>query len=105
VQPAGSGNSAQASQAAEAEAQEVEQKYDDLDSRSTAVTQTLDNLKRQQAASGYGLRSDIVSAEQRMKSDLSKAQFFMQKQDTKNAQKFLGMAEAELQTIEKFLGH
>ena len=90
---------------AAAQAQEIEQKYDDLDSRSTAASQSLDNLQRQQAAAGYGLRGDIVSAQQRMKTDLSKAQYFMQKQDSKNAKKYLDMAEAELQTIEKFLGH
>ncbi|HKW56738.1 MAG TPA: protein kinase [Candidatus Acidoferrum sp.] len=89
----------------EALAQEVEQKYDEIDSRSGAVEQSLDNLKRQQAAAGYGLRGDIVSAEQRMKTNLSKAQYYMQKQDSKNAKKYLDMAEAELQTIEKFLGH
>jgi hypothetical protein len=86
-------------------AQEVEQKLDDVDSRSSAASQSLDNLKRQQAASGYGLRGDIVSAEQRMKTDLGKAQAAMQNKDTKNAKKYLDMAEAELQTIEKFLGH
>ena len=104
--PVTSTDNAQPSHAqAEAAAQEVEQKYDDIDSRSAAAIQTLDNLQRQQAASGYGLRGDIVSAQQRMKTDLNKAQYFMQKQDSKNAQKYLGMAEAELQTIEKFLGH
>jgi eukaryotic-like serine/threonine-protein kinase len=88
-----------------AQAEEVEQKYDDLDSRATAASQSLDNLQRQQAAAGYGLRGDIVSAQQRMRTDMSKAQYFMQKQDSKNAQKYLKMAEAELQTLEKFLGH
>jgi serine/threonine-protein kinase len=87
-----------------AQAEEVEKRYDDVDSRSSAVSQSLDNLQRQQAASGYGLRGDIVSAQQRMKTDLSKAQFAMQKQDTKSAKKYLDMAEAELQTLEKFLG-
>jgi len=96
---------AQAKAEEAAAAEEVEKRYDDIDSRSSAVSQSLDNLKRQQAASGYGLRGDIVSTEQRMKTDLSKAQFAMQKQDTKNAKKYLDMAEAELQTIEKFLGH
>jgi serine/threonine protein kinase len=108
VPPASSGSAAQASQAqseAAAQAEEVERKYDEVDSRSTAASQSLDNLKRQQAASGYGLRSDIVSAEQRMKTDLNKAQYYMQKQDSKNAKKYLDMADAELQTIEKFLGH
>jgi serine/threonine protein kinase len=89
---------AQAKAAEAAEAEDVEHRYDDIDSRSAAVSQSLDNLKRQQAASGYGLRGDIVST------DLSKAQFAMQKQDTKSAKKYLDMAEAELQTIEKFLG-
>jgi serine/threonine protein kinase len=87
-----------------AQAEEVEKRYDDVDSRSSAVAQSLDNLQRQQAASGYGLRGDIVSAQQRMKTDLSKAQFAMQKQDTKAAKRYLDMAEAELQTLEKFLG-
>ena len=103
VPPSSSGTAAQAEAAAQAE--EVERKYDEVDSRSTAASQSLDNLKRQQAASGYGLRSDIVSAEQRMKTDLNKAQYYMQKQDAKNAKKYLDMADAELQTIEKFLGH
>src|SRR5208282_4964784 len=84
--------------------EENEHRYDDIDSRSAAVSQSLDNLQRQQAAAGYGLRGDIVSAQQRMKTDISKAQSAMQKQDTKNAKKYLDMAEAELSTIEKFLG-
>jgi eukaryotic-like serine/threonine-protein kinase len=96
---------AQAKAEEAAAADEVEKRYDDIDSRSSAVTQSLDTLKRQQAAAGYGLRGDIVSTEQRMKTDLSKAQSAMQKQDTKSAKKYLDMAEAELQTIEKFLGH
>ncbi len=96
---------AQAKAEEAAAAEEVEKRYDDIDSRSATVSQSLDNIQRQQAAAGYGLRGDIVSAQQRMKTDISRAQFAMQKQDTKNAKKYLDMAEAELQTIEKFLGH
>jgi len=95
---------AQAKAEATAQAEENEHRYDDLDSRAAAVSQSLDGLQRQQAAAGYGLRGDIVSAQQRMNTDLSKAQSAMQKQDTKNAKKYLDMAEAELSTIEKFLG-
>jgi serine/threonine protein kinase len=95
---------AQAKAEEAAQAEENEHRYDDIDSRSSAVSQSLDNLQKQQAASGYGLRGDIVSAQQRMKTDISKAQFAMQRQDTKNAKKYLDMAEAELQTLEKFLG-
>src|SRR5580658_5568107 len=84
--------------------EENEHRYDDIDSRSSAVSQSLDNLQRQQAAAGYGLRGDIVSAQQRMRTDIAKAQTAMQKQDSKGAKKYLDMAEAELSTIEKFLG-
>jgi serine/threonine protein kinase len=95
---------AQAKAEEAAQAEENEHRYDDIDSRSSAVSQSLDNLQKQQAASGYGLRGDIVSAQQRMKTDISKAQFAMQNKDTKSAKKYLDMAEAELQTLEKFLG-
>jgi eukaryotic-like serine/threonine-protein kinase len=96
--------------AAQAKAEEAaavednEHRFDDIDSRSAAVSTSLDNIQRQQAAAGYGLRGDIVSAQQRMKTDIAKAQSAMQKQDTKGAKKYLDMAEAELSTIEKFLG-
>ncbi|HKV23076.1 MAG TPA: serine/threonine-protein kinase [Candidatus Acidoferrum sp.] len=85
--------------------QENEQRFDDMDSRTSAVSQSLDNLQRQQAAAGYGLRGDIVAAQSRLKTDLAKAQAATQKNDAKTAKKYLDMAEAELQTIEKFLGH
>ena len=109
--PAKSKKDSQVSQAdAQAKADEAaavednEHRYDDIDSRSAAVSQSLDNIQRQQAAAGYGLRGDIVSAQQRMKTDISKAQSAMQKHDTQGAKKYLDMAEAELSTIEKFLG-
>jgi serine/threonine protein kinase len=95
---------AQAKAEEAAQAEENEHRYDDIDSRASAVSQSLDNLQKQQAASGYGLRGDIVATQQRMKTDISKAQFATQKQDTKSAKKYLDMAEAELQTLEKFLG-
>lgn len=85
--------------------QENEQRYDDISSRAAAATQSLNLLKQQQAAAGYGLRGDIVSAEARLNSDLGKAQAAAQNADVKAAKKYLDMAEAELQTIEKFLGH
>jgi hypothetical protein len=109
--PAKSKKDTQASQAdAQAKADEAaavednEHRYDDIDSRSAAVSQSLDNIQRQQAAAGYGLRGDIVAAQQHMRTDIAKAQSAMQKHDTQGAKKYLDMAEAELTTIEKFLG-
>jgi eukaryotic-like serine/threonine-protein kinase len=109
--PAKSKKDSQVSQAdSQAKADEAaavednEHRYDDIDSRSAAVSQSLDNIQRQQAAAGYGLRGDIVAAQQHMKTDIAKAQAAMQKHDTQGAKKYLDMAEAELTTIEKFLG-
>ncbi len=99
------GENAQAAAADAALAEEAEHQLDQLQSRSTSVTHSLDGLKRQQAAQGYGLRGDIVAAEERMKTYISKAEYFMQRQDAKSAKKYLDMAEPEIEKLEKFLGH
>jgi hypothetical protein len=84
----------------EAEAQE-----DELNGRAASVSQSLDNLKSQQSAQGYGLRGDVVSAEQRMQSYMSKAQAALQRQDGPSAKKYFEQAEREISFLEKFLGH
>jgi hypothetical protein len=61
-------------QAAAADLKEAEAQEDQLNARTASVSQSLDNLKSQQSAQGYGLRGDVVSAEQRMQSYMSKAQ-------------------------------
>jgi septal ring-binding cell division protein DamX len=57
---------AQAAAAAAAELEEAEHQEDQLTRRASSVSQSLDNLKRQQSRQGYGLRGDVVSAEQRI---------------------------------------
>jgi len=68
------------------------------------VSQSLDNLKRQQAAQGYGLRGDIVAAEQRMQINMARAEAALQKQDAAKAKEYMDLAEMEVETIERFLG-
>lgn len=100
--------SAQAQQAqaeADALAEEVEKQSDQVGSRAAAVTQSIDGLKREQAAQGYGLRGDIASSEERMNTYYAKAQDAMKHQDAKSAKKYLDLAEGELEKLEKFLGH
>jgi class 3 adenylate cyclase len=101
---------ADAAEAARAKAaaedlKEAEAQEDQLNGRAASVSQSLDNLKGQQSAQGYGLRGDVVSAEQRMQSYMSKAQAALQRQDGPNAKKFFEQAEREITFIEKFLGH
>jgi serine/threonine protein kinase len=92
-------------QAAAAELKEAEAQEDELNGRAASVSQSLDNLKSQQSAQGYGLRGDVVSAEQRMQSYMSKAQAALQRQDGPSAKKYFEQAEREISFLEKFLGH
>jgi serine/threonine protein kinase len=92
-------------EAAAADLKEAEALEDQLNGRAASVSQSLDNLKGQQSAQGYGLRGDVVSAEQRMQSYMSKAQAALQRQDGPSAKKFFEQADREISFLEKFLGH
>src|ERR1700688_3614182 len=101
---AAAAEAARAKAAAE-DLKEAEALEDQLNGRAAAVSQSLDNLKGQQSAQGYGLRGDVVSAEQRMQSYMSKAQAALQRQDGPSAKKFFEQADREISFLEKFLGH
>jgi len=96
----------QSNQAAQAEQMEqLEKEVDQLSSRTSAVNDSLDNLRRQQAADGFGLRGDIASTQESLKIHMSKAQQALQNQDVKGARRYLDLAEPEVEKLEKFLGH
>jgi serine/threonine protein kinase len=78
---------------------------DKLETRADTVSEGLDRLKEQQAASGLGLRADMVSAQQRMNLFLKKGKDALQRRDTANAQKYFDQADTEISKLEKFLGH
>lgn len=88
--------------------EEVQRLTDDgekLGVRADTVNEGLNTLKQQQAASGLGLRADMVAAQQRMTLLLNKANNALQRGDTANAQKYFDQADAEISKLEKFLGH
>jgi hypothetical protein len=87
-----------------AELKEAEQQSDQLQARSAAITQGLDNLRRAQNAQGYGLRGDISTAEQMMQVDLARAQTALEANDGAQAKEYLDKAEAQASIIERFLG-
>ena len=96
---------AESNQAAQAEQMEqLEKEVDQLSSRAGAINDSLDNMRRQQAADGFGLRGDIASTQESLKTHLSKAQQALQSQDVKNAKRYLDLAEPEAEKLEKFLG-
>ncbi|MBV8513986.1 MAG: protein kinase [Acidobacteria bacterium] len=89
-------------------ADEIQRLTDDgekLSVRADTVTEGINTLKQQQAATGLGLRADMVSAQQRMGLFLKKGNDALQHGDTTNAQKYFDQADAEISKLEKFLGH
>jgi len=88
-----------------AEMDELEKDVDQLSNRAAAVNSGLDRLQQQQAASGYGLRADMVERQASMKSNLYKAEEAMQHHDVARAKKYSEMAGKDLEVLERFLGH
>jgi serine/threonine-protein kinase len=88
-----------------AEMDELEKDVDQLSNRAAAVNSGLDRLQQQQAASGYGLRGDMVERQASMKSNLYKAEEAMQHHDVARAKKYADMAGKDLEVLERFLGH
>jgi hypothetical protein len=83
----------------------MEDTADKLNVRASTATQSVETLRKQQMASGFNLRADIASSEERMQIYMSKGNDALKGQDLANAQKYFDLADKELIKIEKFLGH
>ena len=83
----------------------LEQQAVQLTSRANVVNDSLNHLRQQQSAQGFGLRADISSAQERLGIHMAKAQAALQSGDMQGAKKYLDLAETEVGTLEKFLGH
>jgi eukaryotic-like serine/threonine-protein kinase len=83
---------------------EAEQQSDQLEARSAAIEQGLNNLRRAQSAQGYGLRGDIVAAETTMKIDLARGQSALRAGDGAQAKEYLDKAETQAMILERFQG-
>jgi eukaryotic-like serine/threonine-protein kinase len=83
---------------------EAEQQSDQLEARSAAIEQGLNNLRRAQSAQGYGLRGDIVAAETTMKINLARGQSALRAGDGAQAKEYLDKAEAQAMILERFQG-
>ncbi len=86
------------------ELDKAEHEIDQLTARAGAVNSSLDNLKRQQAASGYGLRGDMAGKQASMNANLSKAQDAINRNDLTRAKRYAALAAADIEVLEKFLG-
>jgi serine/threonine-protein kinase len=75
-----------------------------LDARASAVSASLESLKRQQEAEGVGLRRDMAVAYARMNAYLSSAGADLQSGNITAARKHMDQADKEISTLESFLG-
>ncbi|HYL12290.1 MAG TPA: protein kinase [Terriglobales bacterium] len=86
------------------ELEELEKQIDQLASRAASVHDSLETLRRQQAAQGLGLRGDIVSSQERMQTYMGKAQAAAGSGDARGSRKYIELAQQEIEKLEKFLG-
>jgi serine/threonine-protein kinase len=86
------------------ELEELQDEIDHLAARAGSVNGSLDRLKQQQAAAGYGLRGDMAERQESMKINLSRAQDAAEHNDLAKAKKYYDRTTADLETLEKFLG-
>ncbi len=68
-------------------------------------TTSVENLRKQMAAGGNNLRSDISASQTRMKMYMDKFDAAMNAGDPVAANKYMEMAEHEVETLEKFFGN
>ena len=83
---------------------EIEHQVDQLTARAAAVNNSLDTMQRQQQASGYGMRGDIVAKQASMKLNLSKAQDAVEHHDVARAERYAALTQSDLSALEHFLG-
>ena len=92
-------------QARQAALAEAEHQMDQLNGRAASVKASLATLKNSMSQQGLGLRGDMVAAEARLDTDMQKAQQALDAQNPDRAQQYIKQADAEVEKLEKFMGH
>ena len=83
---------------------ELESDVDQLLTRASAINHSLDTLKQEQARTGLGLRGDIAGRQEAMNLNLTRAREAVQQRNLTRLQRFKGLAEGDIEALEKFLG-
>jgi hypothetical protein len=84
--------------------EELQDEIDHLAARVASVNASVDRLKQEQAASGFGLRGDMAERQESMKINLSRAQDAAEHSDTAKAKKYYDRTTTDLEALESFLG-
>ncbi len=83
---------------------QVQERLVRMNAMSTSTRRQVDQIRKQQEASGLGLRGDVDSAESLLESYLNAARSDVDRGDALAARQELNKAQPELQTLQKFLG-
>ena len=84
--------------------QEQRQRMINLVSRANAVRSSLENMERQQRASGLGMRTDMAAAGQRVQFLMGEANGALGARDAAAAKRNMDLAERDIEKLEGFLG-
>ena len=87
------------------ELEELTEQHDKLAVRAQTENNDVEHLRKQMAAGGDNLRSDISASQTRMRMYMDKFDAAMNAGDPVAAKKYMGLAEREVETLEKFFGH
>lgn len=75
-----------------------------LQSRADTASSSVEQLRRQEQASGMDLRGDILTAMSLMNSNIREAQNALNQKDLTTAEEYMERANQNLSTLESFLG-
>jgi hypothetical protein len=104
VAPAATQSSSVTPSISPAQINEICERYDVLARRVATAKEGLRSIKRQLAAEGLHLRGDILEAESRMQYRRDQAREAISHYDLESATQDLEIAEASVQSVERFLG-
>jgi septation ring formation regulator EzrA len=87
------------------ELEQLEDLHSKLTVRAQTASNSVENLRKQMAATGNNLRADISASQTRMKVYMEKFNTAMSAGDPVAAEKYMGLAEREVEKLEKFFGN
>lgn len=101
---AAAAEAAAAARAKAAELDRLEHEIGQLTARAASVNSSVEGIRRQQEAMGVGLRGDVASHLSGMQVNLAKAQDAIGSGDVERAKRYTGLADRDVEALEKFLG-
>lgn len=106
--PGSSGGSAPAAVSAAPsprELREANDRFGDLQARADSAITGVEQIRRQQQAQGMDIRNDVLSSMNRLHYQLNQSRRALDGNDLATANEYMNRANAEMQRLEKFLGH